>query len=131
MSSVNTQEENASTDPRNSNFFKIKKSGTSMASPQVAGIIACALETYPNMTQTQALSYIQNYANNGALLDAPFDTRWESNLYKNFNILHNSPNKYATYQPNTRPNQVQPAIGHNFRPQTGGVYPRARVKRTL
>jgi hypothetical protein len=130
MSSVNTQGGNAVADPRNPNFFKEKYNGTSMASPQVAGIIACALETYPNMTQTQALSYIQTYANHGALQDSPFDTRWESNLYKNFYILHNSPNKYATYQPNTRPNQVQPAIGHKSRPATGGVYPRTRITRT-
>jgi subtilisin family serine protease len=118
-------------DPRNNSFFRDRFDGTSMASPQVAGIIACALETYPNMTAAQALSYIQGYANDGVLYDLPFDSTFGEfyfglvNRYK----LFNGPNKYATYQPNTRPNQVQPAIGHKSRPATGRVYPRTRITR--
>ena len=37
-------------DPRSTNFKKYKTGGTSQAAPQVTGIIACALERYPNMT---------------------------------------------------------------------------------
>jgi hypothetical protein len=98
------------------------------------------------MTATQALSYIQTYANHGVLTDIPFITDPQSVLstdpstaastanqwfsYEYSDSLFNSPNKHATYQPNTRTNQVQPVIGHKFRPVTGAVYPRPRIKRT-
>jgi subtilisin family serine protease len=119
-------------DSRNPDYYIGTFDGTSSACPHVAGIIACALETYPNMTQTQALSYIQTYANHGVLRDAPFNTDYDARQWFNDEyILFNGPNKYATYQPNTRPNQVQPIIGHQSRPLTGAVYPRPRTKRML
>lgn len=46
------------TDPRNSSFLLGKYSGTSMASPQVSGVVACLLETYPNYKQSQVLDYL-------------------------------------------------------------------------
>jgi hypothetical protein len=119
-------------DPRNRDYYKGRFGGTSAACPHVAGIIACALETYPNMTQMQALSYIQTYANHGVLRDIPLNTDYDARQWFNDeHILFNGPNKYATYQPNTRPNQVQPIIGHQSRPLTGAVYPRPRTKRML
>jgi hypothetical protein len=133
-------------DSRNTDYPKRRFNGTSSACPHVTGIIACALESYPNMTPSQALSYIQTYASHGVLTDIPFITDPESVLSTDTSTaastanqwfsssytysLFNGPNKYATYQPNTRPNQVQPAIGHKSRPATGGVYPRTRIKRT-
>jgi subtilisin family serine protease len=118
-------------DNRNPAYFKGQFGGTSSACPHVTGIIACALETYPNMTQTQALSYIQTYANSNVLYDSPLDTDYDAGQWFNDqHILFNGPNKYVTYQPNTRPNQVQPAIGHQSRPVTGAVYPRTLIKRT-
>jgi hypothetical protein len=118
-------------DSRNFNYFKGIFGGTSAACPHVAGIIACALETYPNMTPAQALSYIQTYADHGVLRDAPLNTDYEADQWLNDeHILFNGPNMYVRYQPNTRPNQVQPAIGHKSRPATGGVYPRTRITRT-
>jgi subtilisin family serine protease len=118
-------------DVRNTNYYKGIFGGTSSASPHVAGIIACALETYPNMTPAQALSYIQTYANHGVLADSPVDTNYTANqwfLYEKNFTLFNGPNKYATYQPNTRPNWVYPAIGTQSRPLSGAVYPRPRIK---
>lgn len=47
------------TDPRNNNFRVGKMSGTSMAAPQVCGVLACALEKYPHWTQTDARKYLQ------------------------------------------------------------------------
>jgi hypothetical protein len=86
------------------------------------------------MTPAQALSYIHTYANHGVLKDIPFNTDYEANQWfsnLNWHTLFNGPNKYATYQPNnTRPNQLQPAIGYQLRPLTGAVYPRPRIKRT-
>lgn len=48
-------------DSRNTGYRNIKYSGTSMASPQVAGVLTCLLEQWPRMTQAEALEYIQNY----------------------------------------------------------------------
>ena len=48
---------NEKPDPRDSNFYVAAAGGTSMASPQVAGLIACAAEQYPNMRQTDATQY--------------------------------------------------------------------------
>jgi hypothetical protein len=118
-------------DSRNINYFKDTFGGTSAACPHVAGIIACALETYPNMTPTQALSYIQTYADHGVLRDTPLNTDYAANQWLNDQyILFNGPNMHVRYQPNTRPNQVQPAIGHKSRPATGGVYPRTRITKS-
>jgi hypothetical protein len=112
-------------DSRNHDYYIGLFDGTSSSCPHVAGIIACALETYPNMTQTQALSYIQTYADHGVLRDRPFNTDFGANQWFNDeHILFNGPNKHARYQPNTRPNQVHPVIGHQSRPLIGAVYPR-------
>jgi hypothetical protein len=50
------------TDPRNSNYYIGRDVGTSMASPQVTGILACLMEIYPNMTPKQAKEIIQKYS---------------------------------------------------------------------
>ena len=46
-------------DYRNSTYKIAKYSGTSMASPNVCGVIACALEQYPRMDNAAAIEYIQ------------------------------------------------------------------------
>lgn len=45
------------TDQRNSSYRVDKKSGTSMAAPQVAGVLACIAEHWPRMSQYEALAY--------------------------------------------------------------------------
>ena len=137
---VDTSQGNATprfADSRNTDYYKYSFSGTSAAAPHVTGVIACALETYPNMTPAQALSYIQTYADRGLLTDIPHNPdyeadEWEKKMADGKTInpyrLFNGPNMYLRYQPNTRPNQVQPIIGHQSRPLSGAVYPRTRVK---
>jgi subtilisin family serine protease len=49
-------------DPRNTVYWIAKYSGTSFASPQVTGILACVLEKNPTFNQTSALNYIVNNA---------------------------------------------------------------------
>lgn len=52
-------------DPRNSSYKLGSISGTSMASPQVCGIIACLAEQQPNLKQSEALQYlIENSTSN-------------------------------------------------------------------
>lgn len=54
----------SATDYRNASFQIDKYNGTSMASPQVCGVIACALEQYPRMTHYEAVEYIQALSKN-------------------------------------------------------------------
>jgi subtilisin family serine protease len=44
----------------NSSFKQARISGTSMASPQVAGMIACLLQAHPTWTPTQVMNWFQN-----------------------------------------------------------------------
>ena len=127
MSSVNTSD---TTDPRNTSFYKGNMSGTSQATPQVTGIIACALETYPNMTPAQALTYIQTYANSGVLSDSALNTNYGSIDFLNTNTLYNGPNKYITYRKERGDQyQVYPKRDYNVRPTSGRTYPRPRIRR--
>lgn len=127
MSSMNSS---STTDSRNSSYYKGKMSGTSQATPQVTGIIACALETYPNMTPAQALTYIQTYANSGVLSDSALNTNYGSLDFLNTNTLFNGPNKYITYRKERGEQyQVYPKRDYNVRPTTGRTYPRPRIRR--
>jgi hypothetical protein len=49
------------TDSRNTSYRIIKQNGTSMASPQVCGVIACLLEQWPRMTQNDVREYLEKY----------------------------------------------------------------------
>ena len=48
-------------DSRNSSYYLASIDGTSMASPHVTGVIACLLETEPNLTQAEALQYLKEH----------------------------------------------------------------------
>jgi subtilisin family serine protease len=49
-------------DARNGSYLVGKYSGTSMASPQVCGVLTCALEQNPHWNQEQAKAYILGIA---------------------------------------------------------------------
>jgi len=117
-------------DPRNGSFFKQKLSGSSMASPQVCGLLACALETYPNMTPAQALEYITTTAYQGVLADGAFSTAYGASNYLSYNLLYGGPNKFAAYR-KERPStgNVFPKINMKLRPSTGAAWPRPRIRR--
>jgi subtilisin family serine protease len=130
MSVLNTSYSGGgTTDPRSgvTPSYKIGKiSGTSMASPQVAGLVACLMETYPHYKQEDVKAYITSkWAVDGQLYDAvstddPTDT----------DDLQGSPNKHAKYnfeRPLT--GTVHPKKDYNLRPTAGALYPRA--KRTV
>lgn len=101
-----------------------KLSGTSMASPQVCGVIACALEKYPHWNQYQAKAYIQAIAKLNQLLETnggPADGQ----------DLQSAPNLFLYYKlerPTT--GQAFPSVTNSLRPETGAVYPRTRIRRT-
>ena len=83
-------------------YFQI--SGTSMASPQVAGLLGCAAEQYPNMKQADALQYVIE----GAGIDQVADTS-EGMVDDPYTDLGDSNNRYASYV--------------YKRPQSGTVFP--------
>ena len=111
------------TDPRNPNYWLSKIDGTSMASPQVAGMLACVLEMYPNMTQAEALQYIKSYSKVGQLSSTNGGLSDRTNL-------QGSPNRFLTYY-KERPDvgNVYPKNNYKGRPESGVVYPRRRVLR--
>lgn len=118
-------------DPRNSSFVKGKMSGTSQASPQVCGLVACALETYPNMKPTEALAYIQTYAYSEIMSGGgAFSTAYGAAEYLSYNKLYGGPNKYAAYRKERlSTGNVFPKKNFKFRPSDGAVYPRPRIRR--
>jgi subtilisin family serine protease len=69
-------------DPRGNGFLD-KYSGTSMACPQVCGLLACALELNPTMTPEGALNYLIEHSKHNQITD---DTYLRS--------LQGAPNRY-------------------------------------
>jgi len=79
------------------NSFKVNKlNGTSMASPQVTGVLACLLQirhtTRATLTKEEALEFITTNADNSRLYDPTSGT--PSNDYDNSRALHNAPNRF-------------------------------------
>lgn len=112
-------------DPRNASYYLGKYSGTSMASPQVCGVLACALEIYPHMKQEQAKEYILSYAKVNqitATSGGPTDGQ----------DLQGAPNKFLYYY-TERPTSglTYPKVNYKARTATGAVYPRPRRRKTL
>lgn len=113
-------------DPRNASYYIAKSSGTSMATPQVTGVLACALETYPLMTPTEALAYIVNYSSKDQLSN-PADGAYP---FINYNSLLHGPNYFLKYKQEKLINgMTYPKQNYNIRPTSGRTYP--RVKRRL
>jgi hypothetical protein len=105
--------------------FKYRKiSGTSMASPQVCGILACMLEKYPDMSQKQAIRLLQSImVSNDGVYDEPIDGNIEKNITGSVNKTLMYPN---LEKPKDKPAYPKPHMG---RPKSGAVYPRAIIKR--
>jgi hypothetical protein len=114
------------TDPRNPAYRLSKISGTSMASPQVAGLVACMMETYPHWKQEDVKEYlVSKWAEEGQLYDAT-----ATDIPTDTDDLQGSPNKHAKYH-YERPLEgaVYPKKDYAMRPTSGIMYP--RVKRTV
>jgi hypothetical protein len=111
-------------DPRNASFFIGKFSGTSMASPQVCGVLACALETYPTMNQTQAKAYITGIAKTAQLTGSnggPTDGQ----------DLQGAPNLYLFYRIERKiSGNTFPKINNRQKPTAGAAFPRTKIRRT-
>jgi len=110
-------------DSRNASYQLGKISGTSMASPNVCGVLACALEQNPRWNQVQAKAYIMGIAKQGqinASTGGPADIR----------DLQGAPNLYLYYK-KERPTEGQtiPTLSQGVRPTSGMAWPRTRIFR--
>jgi hypothetical protein len=123
MSSVNTTTGVLAADVRNVNFYATKKSGTSMASPQVSGVLACFLETNLKASQADALNYITSTAKTNQIFSynlGPSDST----------DLQGSPNRYLYFY-KQRPDNgfVGPKVNLGVRPNSGQKWPRTNIFR--
>ena len=55
-------------DPRASGYYLNKISGTSQATPNVTGMLACILQARPTMTPAEALTFLTQYSTKNALV---------------------------------------------------------------
>lgn len=110
-------------DARNASFLVGKISGTSMASPQVCGVLACALENNPHWKQEQAKAYITGIAKQNQITDTtggPAD----------FRDLQGAPDKYLFYRKEREDTGTTvPKLAIGPRPTTGITWPRPRIHR--
>ena len=112
------------TDPRNSSYVIGKISGTSMASPQVTGLLACALETYPSMNQARAMEYLLGTSKLSQMTNT-------GGSYSDLTSLQGATNRYLAYR-KERPDsgRTWPKTNFFIRPTSGATWPRTRVRRT-
>jgi len=111
-------------DPRNSTYQLTKYQGTSMASPQVAGVLAILAESWPNMNQAQAQEWIINNSNKDLMADTGADDPMDRDS------LQGAPNRMLRWiNQRTVAGNSFPQKNFNARPESGTVYPRQRIRR--
>jgi hypothetical protein len=111
-------------DPRNSSYKIGSISGTSMASPQVCGSLACLAEQNPNLTASEALTYLIANSKKNQISST-------GSSYGNYQWLGNSNNRYLFY-PLERPVSGHTLPRNTFKarpnPASGIVYPRTKIR---
>jgi hypothetical protein len=94
-----------------------------MASPQVAGVIACLAETWPRLSQSLALTYIQTYAKTNQISAG-------TGGVTDYTDLQGSANRFLYfYKERPAEGQVSPKINQGLRPSTGLAWPRPKIYR--
>jgi subtilisin family serine protease len=116
--------------PNNSSFKIMSISGTSMASPNVAGMVAQLLQLYPVYTPEQIRALVMTNSTSGMLYTTGLTTD-----YSNIRSLHGGRNRYAYLNPNALPESQRPTSGtvyprltYGTRPAVGLLYPRPRIR---
>ena len=80
MSALSTNYGNTFSDPRNNAYRIGKISGTSMACPQVTGILATVLQTRPAMTPAEAKQFVVDHSIKNSLVEGS-STAYSSTTY--------------------------------------------------
>jgi len=128
-------------DTRDTDYLLGRDSGTSAASAQVSGVIACILEQYPSLTPSQALSYV---ISNSSYFQIPQDSNdiyytdipvsntsptYFSTRIMNKNFLLGAENRYLKFR-KLRPTvgELYPPQDYFIRPSTGIIYPRTNLR---
>lgn len=94
-----------------------------MASPQVAGIIACLAETWPTMKQSQVLTYVQSRAKTNQITAGILGPR-------DYTDLQGSSNRFLYfYKERLDSGQVGPKLNLGNRPTSGQTWPRPKIYR--
>ena len=118
-----TSQDTGFTDARNPSYRNAKNSGTSMSSPQVAGVLACLLETYPRMTAEQALNFVVSRCKTGRITDTAGGITDQT-------ALKGAENRYLFYQPErSSTGAIYPNEKYGLRTSQGQVFPRSRIYR--
>jgi hypothetical protein len=108
-------------DFRNSNYKVGKYQGTSMASPQVCGVLACLLEQYPRFNQTNAIDYLNNTLKENQIPDT-------GGGYTDNTSLQGSNNNYIFYKKERLDaGFISPKVNKNIRLNSGQIYPRTNI----
>lgn len=85
-------------DPRNPIHYLNKISGTSQATPQVTGLLACVLQARPDMTITEAKKFLADYTLKNVLVEGA------STAYTSTTYLQGGANRML-YMPFNNPNR--------------------------
>ena len=113
-------------DPRNASYYINTSSGTSMATPQVTGVLACALETYQSLTANTALNYLVANSTKNQLANVVSAPAYP---FLNYTSLLWGPNRYVKYKKEREDSGViTPKNNYSLR-TTGLTYPRRKIKR--
>ena len=114
----------AANDPRNTSYQLGKYQGTSMASPQITGILALLAESWPSMTQSEAQAWLINNANIDQMLDTQTDDSMDTSS------LQGAPNLFARwFNQRAQTGTTFPQKNFKPRPTSGITYPRTRIRR--
>jgi hypothetical protein len=110
-------------DPRNASYKLGSISGTSMASPQVCGLLACYAEQNQNLSASEALTYLITHSKKNQV-----GTTGAS--YSNYQWFGDSGNNRYLFYNLERPvsGQSLPKTTFKNRPTSGSVYPRVRTR---
>ena len=127
VSDISGEGYGTSVDARSNSYFIGKSIGTSMAAPQVTGVLACVLQRYPRMSPTKALKYITYHSKTNQMSSPTVGTSptWVTNQYH----LQGANNRYL-FMPYERPltGMVYPKKNYWIRldNESGRVYPRPK-----
>lgn len=113
-----------SADPRNGSYAINRYQGTSMAAPQVAGVLTLVAEMYPDMTQSEMQQWLYDTGVLNQMFDSGTDDATDNTS------LQGGPNR-VLYWKNIRSasGSTFPRRTHKLRPASGATYPRPRIRR--